>query len=118
MWEQVETPPKRVVFYWPFLYNQIIISVQIVEGTEMSVHLEISKKVQEKLNIVETYRKLDEKRELYITEALEKEKSGGDFNVDKINQVTEEINQFAAIHHLPVRKFVTKQMIKEYLYQS
>lgn len=81
----------------------------------MNVHLEISKKVQEKLNIVETYRKLDEKREYFITEALEKEKKTGDASVEKINKITEEINQFAAIHHLPVRKYVTKQMIKEYL---
>ncbi|MBP1930491.1 DUF2533 family protein [Ammoniphilus resinae] len=79
----------------------------------MSVHEEISKKTNKTWGIIQTYRKLDEKREAEIEKVILQCQNNEAFSVDQINKVTEEINSFAAINHLPSRKFVTKQMVEE-----
>lgn len=77
----------------------------------MSVHHEISKKVNHTVEKLEGYRKMDQARELEIEQVILKAKKGESFTVDRINQITIDINQYAAKHHLPSRKLVTEQMI-------
>lgn len=84
----------------------------------MSVHHEISKKVNQTVSLVDSYRRLDMQRESEIAKVLEQAKNGEDFSVEAINQATEQINQFASKHHLPSRKWVTKQMILDLIRQS
>ncbi|RXT14796.1 DUF2533 family protein [Ammoniphilus sp. CFH 90114] len=84
----------------------------------MSVHHEISKKVNQTVSLVESYKNLDRKREQEISKVLEKAKNGEEYSVEAINKVTEEINQFALKHHLPTRKRVTKQMVLDLVSQN
>lgn len=77
----------------------------------MSVHHEISKKVNHTVEKLEGYRNLDQARELEIEQVIAKAKNGEPFTVDGINQMTANLNQYAAKHHLPSRKLVTDQMI-------
>lgn len=84
----------------------------------MSVHHEISKKVNQTVSLVDSYRKLDMQREKEIEKVLEKARNGKDFSLEAIHRVTEEINQLASKHHLPTRKGVTKQMILDLVSQN
>ena len=84
----------------------------------MSVHHEISKKVNQTVSLVDSYRKLDIQRENQIAKVLEMARNGEDFSVEAINRATEEINQLASKHHLPTRKWVTKQMILDLVGQN
>ncbi len=84
----------------------------------MSVHLEISKKVNQTVSLVESYRRLDKVRESEIEKVVKQAMNGEEFTLEAINQVTAEINQLAAKHHLPSRKMVTKQMIIDFINQG
>jgi len=79
----------------------------------VSVHEEISKKANKTWDMIQKYRKLDEKREAEIEKVIRQCQNKEDFSLDQINKITEEINSFATDHHLPTRKFVTKQMVQE-----
>lgn len=81
----------------------------------MSVHHEISKKVNRTVGILEGYRNLDQAREFEIEQVITKAKKGEHFTVDGINRITVTINEYAAKHHLPSRKLVTEQMILDAL---
>jgi hypothetical protein len=80
-------------------------------GMTVSVHLELSKKVKEKLDLVEAYKKLDSLREARIEEVIGLCRSGRAFSVAEVNKITGEINQLAAIYHLPSRRMITEQMV-------
>ncbi len=77
----------------------------------MSVHHEISKKVNHTVGKLEGYRNMDQLRENEIEQVIMKAKKGEHFTVDGINQITDNINRYALKHHLPSRKLVTEQMI-------
>ncbi|MFV9510982.1 DUF2533 family protein [Tepidibacillus sp. LV47] len=80
-----------------------------------SVHLEITKKVNEKVKAIETYKKMDQQRELIIDQLIDDYKAGKPIDLTKLNQWTKQMNQFAIKHQLPTRKIVTKEMFKSYV---
>jgi hypothetical protein len=84
----------------------------------MNVHHEITKKMNRHVNIIETYKTLDQKRESEIERVLAKGKNKEEFSVVAINEVTMELNQFANTHHLPLRKLVTNDMVLEFINQK
>lgn len=81
----------------------------------MNVHEEISKKVNRTVNIIQTYRKLDEQREIAIERMLKEGKEKGKFSLKEVNRITVELNQFATTHHLPQRKIVTEELVQQLL---
>lgn len=79
------------------------------------VHEAISKHSKAQNKIVTTFLKLDAEREHYIAEAVELCQRGAEFSVDRINTVTAEINELAKNGIAPIRKLVTKEMVREYV---
>jgi len=80
-----------------------------------SVHIDISKKVTEKVNAIEAYKKMDQDREAIITNLVEDYRLGKDIDLQPLNDWTNEMNTFAVANQLPVRKNVTKEMIEAYI---
>ncbi|MGP7815789.1 DUF2533 family protein [Niallia sp. 01092] len=80
----------------------------------MSVHKAITKHVEQVNSRVNVFKQLDDLREQYIEEALQLCSKGESFSVQKINEVTEEINTMAKLGVTPTRKVVTIEMVKEY----
>ncbi|MGG3470657.1 YpbS family protein [Neobacillus pocheonensis] len=80
----------------------------------MSVHKAISEHVNKQNKKINDFLLLDNQRELYIEEALELCKQGKEFTTDKINSVTQQINNLAKQGIVPTRKFVTVDMVKEF----
>lgn len=65
---------------------------------------------------VTTFLQLDAKREFFIDEALSLAKENKPFTVEKINEVTNQINALARENgYIPTRKIVTKEMVMEYV---
>lgn len=82
----------------------------------MSVHKAISAHVIGQNDILRQYADLDQEREAFIEAACQLCKAGQPFNTDKINQVTEKMNLLSKkIENLPERKYVTVQMVQEYV---
>ncbi len=85
------------------------------------MHLEITKHSEGQHHIVKAFIKLDEKREAYIQEAINLCKSNEPFTTTAINAVTKEMNNLGKrgiVTSLPVRKFVTEQMVRDYVAKS
>lgn len=80
----------------------------------MSVHKAITKHVNKQNQKINEFLVLDQKREAYIEEALERCREGKDFTTDKINEVTNQINELAKKGIIPTRKPVTIEMVREY----
>ncbi|WP_147534793.1 DUF2533 family protein [Bacillus marasmi] len=82
----------------------------------MSVHKAISAHVNGQNHILNDYVQLDQQREAFIEEACQLCKAGQPFNTDKINHVTEKLNLLSKkIENLPERKYVTIQMVQDYV---
>ncbi len=81
----------------------------------MSVHNQISRKVNEKLTAIEEYKQLDNQREILIIEAIKKYQSSNYVELTKLNELTKEMNQLASKHQFPHRKIVSKEMFLEYV---
>ncbi|OEF96898.1 hypothetical protein BHF71_03995 [Vulcanibacillus modesticaldus] len=81
----------------------------------MSVHNEISKQVEEKVQAIKKYQQMDEQRERIISQLIEDYKAGKMINLAKLNSWTKEMNQFAIKHQLPTRKEVTIEMFKNFI---
>lgn len=82
----------------------------------MSVHQALSKHVNGLSQIIRDYATLDQQREAYIDEACTLCKEGKPFTTDKINEVTEKMNILSKrIENLPERKFVSDQMVQDYV---
>ena len=81
----------------------------------MSVHKAISAHVNKQNKIITEFLALDQEREAYIEEAVSNCKSGTLFTPDKINEVTSQINKLSKHGIIPSRKFVTSEMIEEYV---
>jgi hypothetical protein len=80
------------------------------------VHHEITKHANRQHEIVKQFVQLETKREAAIDEAAALCEKGLDFSVNAVNQVTEQINELARTTGIvPVRKFVTVEMVKEYV---
>ncbi|MBM7602067.1 hypothetical protein JOC75_000037 [Metabacillus crassostreae] len=80
-----------------------------------NVHEAITKHSNSQHQHVQTFLKLEAKRETLIEEAVFCCVNALPFEVDKINEVTAEINYLASKGIVPTRKSVTKQMVKEYV---
>ncbi|MFS0823030.1 YpbS family protein [Bacillus sp. 1P02SD] len=83
-----------------------------------NVHEAITKHSNAQHNIVKTFVTLEQKRELFIDEAVALAKQNKEFTVDKINQVTIEMNKLAQKGIVPLRKLVTADMVKEYAFRK
>ncbi|MDQ0213970.1 accessory colonization factor AcfC [Oikeobacillus pervagus] len=81
----------------------------------MSVHKAITEHSNKQHKIVRRFVELDGLRETYIEEAVLLCKNGNPFETEKINEVTNEINQLARKGIVPTRKNVTVEMVQEYV---
>jgi len=81
----------------------------------MSVHKEITKHVNKQNKRINEFFTLDHQREYYIEQALQNCREGRPFSLDKINEVTTKINELAKQGIIPTRKYVTIEMIEEYV---
>ncbi|WP_312095778.1 DUF2533 family protein [Niallia sp.] len=84
----------------------------------MSVHKAISKHVKQVNSLVNHYKQLDQLRESFIEEAILRCKAGENFSVDKINEVTEQMNELARLGVVPPRKKVSIEMVFEFVNRS
>lgn len=81
----------------------------------MSVHRAITEHSQQQYARVRAFYELDEKREQYIEEVVQKCLQNEPFSLEKVNKVTNEINQLAKQGIVPTRKIVTEEMVFEYV---
>ncbi|PFA68673.1 hypothetical protein CN378_06515 [Bacillus sp. AFS015802] len=81
----------------------------------MSVHKEISKHSNKQNQLVQQFMILDEQREKAIDEVVQLCSAGKPFTTDRINYITNEINDLARRGVVPQRKLVTAEMVKEYV---
>jgi hypothetical protein len=80
----------------------------------MSVHKELALHAEKQNSIYKEFLRLDEIREEYIEEAIELCRQGKPFSTNKINEVTNKINQIN-LRFIPTRRLVTVEMIEEYV---
>ncbi|TCS83778.1 DUF2533 family protein [Tepidibacillus fermentans] len=80
-----------------------------------SVHLEISKKVNEKVKAIETYKKMDQQREAIIDKLVADYQAGKPIDLAPLNQWTQKMNEFAVKNQLPTRKIVTIEMFESFM---
>lgn len=88
------------------------------ERLAVSVHHAISNHSENQHYIVKRFTELEQQREAYIEEAVQKCKKGEPFSTNEINAVTKEMNELGKkgiVTSLPVRKQVTVEMVKEYV---
>lgn len=81
----------------------------------MSVHQAISAHSKKQQEAIKTFLELDKKREEYIEEAIAKCKNNMLFTVEQINAVTKEINDLATKEIIPTRRYVSIEMLREYV---
>ncbi|MEH7119861.1 YpbS family protein [Neobacillus vireti] len=84
----------------------------------MSVHKAISEHVNKQNKKINDFLSLDQLRELYIEEALTLCKAEKPFTTEKINKVTQKINELARQGIVPTRKLVTDEMVREFAGKS
>jgi len=84
----------------------------------VNVHESISEHSNKQhMHLVE-FQRLDELREAAIEEAVQKCKNGEPFDVDRINEATARINAHARHGISPTRKYVTIEMVKQFVFSS
>jgi hypothetical protein len=79
------------------------------------VHHAITAHSKKQHAIVKTFIELDQKREAYIEEAVSLCQNGQPFSVERINEVTKQINELAKNGIVPQRKYVTIEMVQQYV---
>ncbi|WP_174733489.1 DUF2533 family protein [Mesobacillus harenae] len=80
----------------------------------MSVRKELEQHAEKQNKVYQQFLKLDQRREDLINETVELCKQGKPFSTDRINEVTNKINQIN-LGFTPVRKNVTTEMVKQYV---
>lgn len=80
-----------------------------------NVHEAISQHSKKQHQHIQSFLKLEAKREAYIEEAIQLCLNSLPFDVNKINQVTTEINHLASKGIVPTRKLVTKEMVQVFV---
>lgn len=80
-----------------------------------NVHEAISQHSKKQHNHIQSFLKLEAKREALIDEAIQLCVNSLPFEVEKINQVTGEMNQLASEGIVPTRKTVTQDMVREFV---
>jgi hypothetical protein len=84
----------------------------------MNVHVSISEHSKKQhLHLVQ-FEQLDLLREAAIEEAVHKCKNGEPFDVDRINAITAKINEHAKHGICPTRKYVTIEMVKQFVFSA
>lgn len=81
----------------------------------MTVHLQISKQINNHIQAQTTYKELDLQREKAIEEVLNKARNNEEFTTHEVNSVTEELNEIAKKYNFPIRKRVTNSMVLQYV---
>ena len=81
----------------------------------MGVHKDLELHAQKQNQLYRKFISLDQQREEYIQEAVELCKAGKDFTIDRINEVTSQINILANQRLIPTRELVTTEMVREYV---
>ncbi|MCZ0755732.1 YpbS family protein [Anoxybacillus sp. J5B_2022] len=79
------------------------------------VHHAITAHSNKQHALIHQFLQLDAQRERYIEEAVLLCRSGQPFTVDNINAVTKQINELAKQGIVPQRKYVTPDMVNEYV---
>ncbi|TWE08330.1 uncharacterized protein DUF2533 [Neobacillus bataviensis] len=80
----------------------------------MSVHKAITEHVNKQNKKINDFLSLDQLRETYIEEAVTLCREGKPFTTEKINMVTNQINDLAKQGIIPTRKLVSVEMVREY----
>ncbi|MGM7721991.1 YpbS family protein [uncultured Metabacillus sp.] len=80
-----------------------------------NVHEAISQHSKKQHNHIQSFLKLEAKREAFIEEAIQLCVNSLPFDIDKINQVTKEMNRLASEGIVPTRRLVTKDMVQEFV---
>lgn len=75
-----------------------------------SVHMQISRKVQETVDRIEQFKSMDKKREELIEKLISEYKRYNKVDLSELNQWTKEMNEFARKYNMPLRKHVTLEM--------
>ncbi|WP_409304196.1 DUF2533 family protein [Peribacillus sp. SCS-155] len=81
----------------------------------MSVHKDLAQHAANQNKIYNQFQALDQERERYIEEAVSLCQKGLPFTTDKINAVTDKMNRLPELRITEKRKFVTAEMIQEYV---
>ncbi len=81
----------------------------------MEVHQAISAHSKKQNEVVRTFIQLETQREAAIDAAVALCMNNQPFSVDSINAVTKQINELAKNGIAPTRKFVTEEMVREYV---
>ncbi|MBB3907967.1 YpbS family protein [Anoxybacillus rupiensis] len=79
------------------------------------VHHAITAHSHKQHRLIKQFLQLDAQRERYIEEAVEHCRNGQTFTVEKINETTKQINELAKQGVVPQRKYVTVDMVAEYV---
>ncbi|MGG3822130.1 YpbS family protein [Geobacillus thermodenitrificans] len=79
------------------------------------VHQAITVHVQKQHAILKKFAMLDAERERHIEEAVERCRRGESFTVELINEVTKQMNELAKGGLVPTRRYVTPEMVREYV---
>ena len=80
-----------------------------------NVHEAISQHSKKQHNHIQSFLKLEARREALIEEAIQLCVNSLPFEVGKINQVTKEMNRLASEGIVPTRKHVTKEMVQAFV---
>jgi len=80
-----------------------------------NVHEEITRHSKKQHEIVKKFIELEQMRESFIEQAISLAKENKPFDVSAINNVTKQINEHAKNGIVPTRKYVTEEMVKEYV---
>ena len=81
----------------------------------MSVHKAITAHSKKQNEIVMKFLQLENLREKYIEEAIYQCQHNEPFSTVEINEVTKKINELAKSGIAEQRKFVTEEMVKEFV---
>lgn len=79
-----------------------------------NVHEAITNHSKKQHQLVKTFIDLEGKREAFIEEAVHLCKQNKPYMVERINVITKEMNELAQNGIVPVRKYVTEEMVREY----
>jgi predicted metal-dependent peptidase len=79
------------------------------------VHHAITEHVKKQHSVVRKFSQLEQEREALIEEAVQLAMRNQPFSVHSINTVTKEMNQLAKQGIVPQRKYVTEEMILDYV---
>ncbi|MEI5906380.1 DUF2533 family protein [Bacillus spongiae] len=81
----------------------------------MSVHKAITKLTKKHNEIASQFATLEQQREVFISEAIHLCQQNKSFTTNKINSITNEMNELAKSGVVPQRKLVSEEMVKEYV---